>query len=474
MSLKSYEQRLSGLKPKAISQNDRTWFPKWLKRYQSFLNSPPDSDFNVDLETVKAFSRTLMNSGTPAWQRLQGVRAIEHYRNLVLELSEPDLAQIKIALQRASATGEPESVSGIQPDTTSQTVPSAAVPTGSEPANVSGDIVPGIDPHEPIELQKTRRELRLQRYAYATEQAYVNWLVRFSKFADQDLSTASEPEIKEFLTELAVEGNVAISTQRQAMSALLFYYQKVLGRELEFLDVRLADKNRRLPVVLSQLEIGRLAECFSGRDQLLFGLMYGAGLRHKEARRMRVKDFCFDQQVIVLRDGKGEKDRVTMLPDSIAAEVKQQIERVRKLHAQDLEEGFGEVHLPYALARKYPNANREFCWQYVFPSRQRSRDPRSGKFYRHYVSDSVFCDTFKAALRRVGIEKSATPHSLRHSFATHMLEEGADIRTVQELLGHADVATTMIYTHVMNRPGVVAKSPLDRLGRGNGSPNSGS
>ncbi len=252
--------------------------------------------------------------------------------------------------------------------------------------------------------------------------------------------------------------------QNQALSALLFVYEKVLGRELEFLDVTKANKPEHLPVVLSRQEIARLLPEFQGRKRLMFLVMYGAGLRHKECRRLRVKDVCFDQNHIVVRDGKGEKDRITVLPTRSIDGLRAQISAIRRLHDQDLDEGFGRVSLPYALERKYPNANREFGWQWVLPSRQLSRDPVSGSIRRHHIGDSAFGDFFKKAVRRVGIEKLAVLHSLRHSFATHLLEDGADIRTVQELLGHKDVSTTMIYTHVMNRPGIAVRSPVDSVG----------
>ncbi len=219
-----------------------------------------------------------------------------------------------------------------------------------------------------------------------------------------------------------------------------------------------------LPVVLTKSETTELLGKFPWNfKRTMFLLMYGSGLRHRECRTLRIKDVCFERHEILVRNGKGEKDRVTVLPELVVEELKRQIDSARLLHEQDLADGFGKVHLPYALARKYPNASRDFRWQYIFPSRQRSRDPRSGNIRRHHVYESTFREAFKKALQSTDITKLAVPHTLRHSFATHSLEDGADIRTVQELLGHKDVKTTEIYTHVMNRPGLAVRSPADRL-----------
>jgi len=310
-----------------------------------------------------------------------------------------------------------------------------------------------------------RKELRVRHKALETERAYVSWVQRFIRCCgSQELQQFGEPEIKAFLTDLAVQRNVTPGTQNQAKSALLFLFQVVMGRELEFLDVTRATKSERLPVVLSRQEIAKLLPDFDGLKQLMFLIMYGAGLRHRECRRLRVKDACFDEGHIIVRNGKGDQDRITVLPDRCREALVEQIERVRRLHRSDLDAGFGAVYLPYALERKYPNENREFGWQWVFPSRQMSKDPRTGERRRHHVSEEFFGDFFKRAVDRVGIVKNAVPHSLRHSFATHLLEDGADIRTVQELLGHKDVRTTMIYLHVMNKPGLAVKSPVDVLG----------
>ncbi|MEQ9406873.1 MAG: integron integrase, partial [Fuerstiella sp.] len=378
----------------------------------------------------------------------QAVRAIEAYRDLIWMDSEPSLSRLRIGLSRLSAQEKAGNL----------------VHTGAPGIDDERKLVGHIDPHEPPLIQALRRELRLQRKALETERSYVSWVERFMTFCQSsDLESLGENEIKAFLTSLAVEGDVAASTQNQAKSGLLFLYQKVLGRELGFLDVVSASKPARLPVVLSRAEIGKLVPEFSGLKRLMFLVMYGAGLRHKECRRLRVKDVCFDEGHLVVRTGKGEKDRITVLPDRCRQDLLEQVERVRRQHRLDLENGFGKVYLPYALEQKYPNENREFGWQWLLPATQLSVDPRSRKLRRHHVSEDFFGKFFKTAMDRVGITKNAVPHSLRHSFATHLLEDGADIRTVQELLGHKDVRTTMIYLHVMNKPGLAVKSPADLM-----------
>lgn len=314
-------------------------------------------------------------------------------------------------------------------------------------------------------MQLYRRELRLRHKALRTEQAYVGWIVRFIRHCGSDeLQKLGEPQIKSFLTELAVEGRVAVSTLDQAKSALLFLYQQVFGRELGFLDVTKANKPVRLPVVLSREEVSHLLPEFTGLRRIMFMLMYGAGLRHLECRRVRIKDLCFDEGHIVVRNGKGDKDRITVLPATHGQDLREQVERVRRLHRSDLDEGLGRVYLPYALERKYTNESSEFGWQWLFPARRLSKDPRSGEHRRHHVGEDYFADFFKKAIDRSNIAKNAVPHSLRHSFATHLLEDGADIRTVQDLLGHKDVQTTMVYLHVMNKPGIAVKSPVDAMG----------
>jgi len=314
-------------------------------------------------------------------------------------------------------------------------------------------------------LDSVRNKIRLKHYSIRTEEAYVQWVKRYILFHNKrHPNELGAPEVEAFLTYLAVDGNVAASTQNQARSALLFLYKEVLGQQLPWLDnVEQAQKPRRLPTVLDNDEVRALLGQLQGVHWLAASLLYGSGLRLMECLRMRVKDVDLKRGEILVREGKGFKDRVTMLPKISIEPLRAHLLQVKHLHDQDLVNGFGEVFLPYALERKYPNAGKEWGWQYVFPSTTLSTDPRSGKVRRHHLADETIQRAIKAACRRAGISKPATPHTLRHSFATHLLQGGYDIRTVQELLGHADVSTTMIYTHVLNKGGRGVGSPLDNL-----------
>lgn len=314
-------------------------------------------------------------------------------------------------------------------------------------------------------LDQVRARIRFKHYSIRTEQAYVDWIKRFIRhFGKRHPKDMGAEEISAFLSHLAVAGQVSASTQNQAKSALLFLYREVLALELPWLDkVESAKTPKRLPVVLTRDEVMAVLSRLEGGHNLIAKLLYGAGLRIMECLRLRVKDIDFARGEILVRDGKGAKDRVTMLPGSLVSALREHLVRVRELHRQDVEAGHGEVHLPFALDRKYPSAGREWMWQYVFPSASLSVDPRTGVVRRHHVQDQAVQRAIRQAVRNTGINKPATPHTLRHSFATHLLESGYDIRTIQELLGHSDVATTMIYTHVLNRGGRGVASPLDRL-----------
>jgi len=312
-------------------------------------------------------------------------------------------------------------------------------------------------------LDRMRAAIRARHYSLRTEEAYVGWVRRFILFHHKrHPAEMAEPEVNQFLSHLAVTGNVAASTQNQALSAVLFLYQEVLGRDLDRIEgVVRAKKPVRLPVVLTRDEVRDLLGVLTGTPKLVGLLLYGAGLRLLEALRLRVQDLDCATNQITLRDGKGQKDRVTMLPAIAKPLLLEHLERVRQTHRQDLSQGFGSVYLPNALARKYPGADRQWGWQYLFPAVAVSVDPRSGIRRRHHLDESVIQRCIKAAVSKTGLNKPATPHTLRHSFATHLLEDGYDIRTVQELLGHSDVRTTMIYTHVLNRGGRGVRSPAD-------------
>jgi integron integrase len=443
MSVANFCAILPGTK---LPVTDKEWFPRWIRRYASSCGDPAGK-LPVSENRVVPFLQALRDHGTPAWQRLQAVKAIDAYRALILNAEAPHLQHIRITLSRLA---EQEKVAGATP--------------GSPGTRDERHLVGHIDPSEPAVIKQVRRELRLRHKALPTERAYVGWLIRFIQHCGSpDLERLGEPEIKDFLTTLAVRGHVTAGTQNQAKCALLFLYSTVLGRELEFLDVARATKSPRLPVVLSRREIDGLLPHFQGPRALMFTFMYGSGLRHQECRRLRVKDVCIDEGHVVVRSGKGDKDRITVLPGRARGMLASHVETVRRLHEHDLESGIGGVFLPHALERKYPNACREFGWQWLFPSLQLARDPRSGHVRRHHVSERFFGDAFKRAVRLAGLTKHAVPQSLRHSFATHLLEGGADIRTVQDLLGHKDVSTTMIYLHVMNKPGLAVRSPIDSL-----------
>ncbi len=312
-------------------------------------------------------------------------------------------------------------------------------------------------------LDRVRDVLRRKHYSFRTEQTYTDWIRRYILFHNKrHPAEMGEAEVTQFLTSLARDGKVAASTQNQALSALLFLYQQVLKQEIGWLEaVERASQPKRVPVVLTRDEVQTILGHLHGTHRLMAELLYGSGLRLMECVRLRVKDVDFAYAHIVVRDGKGAKDRITMLPVALTHRLERHLQKVKAHHEEDLEAGFGSVYLPNALERKYPSAQREWAWQYVFPSARISTDPRSGQKRRHHMEESSLQLAMKGAVRASGIAKAATCHTLRHSFATHLLENGYDIRTVQELLGHKDVSTTMIYTHVLNKPGIGVKSPLD-------------
>lgn len=309
-----------------------------------------------------------------------------------------------------------------------------------------------------------RARMRRLGLSIRTEEAYVGWVRRFILANDKrHPRELGAREVEAFLTRLATHANVSASTQNQALSALLFLYREVLMQDLPWMEnIRRAKRPERLPVVLGREEVAALLAEMGGVTWLMAALLYGAGLRLMECLRLRVQDVDFVRREITVRQGKGGKDRRTMLPTMAVEALQGQLAETRRLHERDLAAGYGEVWLPDALARKYPHATREWIWQYVFPASMRSVDPRSGATRRHHLDETVLQRAVKNAVRRARLDKPATCHTLRHSFATHLIEDGYDIRTVQELLGHKDVSTTQIYTHVLNRGGRGVRSPLDR------------
>lgn len=314
-------------------------------------------------------------------------------------------------------------------------------------------------------LDEVRNVMRVRHYSYETEKIYIYWIRQYIYFHNiKHPAEMGAIEIEAFLTHLAVGKNVTASTQNQALFALLFLYREVLKINLPWLeDFTPAKKSERVPVVLTKDEVKIILDQLKDVNWLIANLLYGSGLRLIEALRLRVKDLDFGFRQIVVRDGKGGNDRFTIMPTKLIEPLQNQIEKVKKLHDKDLRSGLGRVEMPFALAKKYPNAESEFCWQYVFPSKSLSKNPRTGKNGRHHISPASLQKPFKEILRKSRINKPASPHTLSHSFATHLLQDGYDIRTIQELLGHKELTTTMIYTHVLNQHRLGVRSPVDGI-----------
>ena len=343
--------------------------------------------------------------------------------------------------------------------------PSLALSTASRPPGSSLHPAPHETPPARL-LDRVRWHLRVKRYSIRTEKAYLDWIKRFILFHQKrHPAEMGENEIAAFLSHLAINRNVAAATQNQALSALLFLYRQVLERKLEYIaGVERVRRPPKLPVVFTRAEARAVLAHLHGDYRLMVHLLYGSGLRLLEVLRLRVKDIDFGYNRISVREGKGMRERVTILPARLKQPLQAHLARIQELHQQDLARGHGAVYLPTALGRKYPGAARSWPWQYVFPAAKPSFDPRSGEIRRHHVAEKNLQNAVKLAIRAAGLAKAASCHTFRHSFATHLLESGYDIRTVQELLGHKDVSTTMIYTHVLNKPGLGIRSPLDEAG----------
>lgn len=311
-------------------------------------------------------------------------------------------------------------------------------------------------------VNETRNTLRFMQRSYRTEQSYLGWLKRYAKWCEQHPDGDHRLKIESFLTHLACDRGVSASTQNQALNAIVFVYEQVL--KIEVGDVSAfarAKKPRRLPVVLSRAEVDKLLPCITGQNYLIVSLLYGAGLRLNEALSLRIKDIDFDRKTIFVHAGKGNKDRNVMLPETVASQLQHHIEDVRRIHNRDLGNGFGDAYMPNGLARKYPNYVKQFGWQFLFPATRIGPCPRTGTLRRHHVHDSAVSKAIRSAVRASNIDKKVGAHVFRHSFATHLLESGSDLRTIQKLLGHKDISTTMIYTHVSTAGAVGTTSPLD-------------
>lgn len=324
------------------------------------------------------------------------------------------------------------------------------------------DVPPPVSPHSTRLLDQLRLLIRSQNKAWATERTYIHWIKRYIVFhKKKHPSELSEIHIDAFLNHLATQQHVASGTQATALNAIVFLYKHFLKVEIADLNFRYSKKQRRIPVVFTPKEAKAVIENLRGDKKIMANLMYGTGLRVSECLRLRVKDIDFGRNEITIRSGKGNKDRLTMLPDSVSEALHEQICFVASIHERDSMEGYGEVYMPYALARKYPSNARSLAWQFLFPSSRRATDPRDGKTKRHHRHQRYIQKAVKQAIQQAKIHKHANCHTFRHSFATHLLERGYDIRTIQELMGHADVSTTEIYTHVLNKGGMGVKSPID-------------
>ena len=313
-------------------------------------------------------------------------------------------------------------------------------------------------------IEQVRTMMRILHYSKRTEEAYINWIKNFISFhKGKEISGFNEDDLSKYISYLAVERNVSGSTQNQALCAVIFLYKHILKKDTNKIDLIWSKKPKRLPVVFTKEEIKKVLNNLNGTPWLVGNILYGAGLRLLECLRIRVQDIDFISNQIIIRNGKGGKDRISILPTSIKEILKAKLEDVKKLHSQDIKKGLGDVYLPYALGNKYPNASKEFKWQYIFPSDTLSIDPMSGKLRRHHLDESIIQKSVRAAIKKAGINKTAGCQTFRHSFAIHLLESGADIRTIQELLGHRSLETTMIYTHVINKGPFGVKSPVDTL-----------
>lgn len=435
-----------------VKPNSLRYYALWVER---FLKSPAGGLNVSDADRMLSFADLLArDQHLEPWQREQAGYAVKLYLDGFCK--EQGRGRGEEGPQTADY--RPQTVEDLDFDPEARGDGDAAGrEAGAEP---EADVASPEGFREAYE--KARELIRLRHYSYRTETSYLDWLRRYGAYASEhQLDWRQESTLRTFLSFLATVRNVAASTQNQAFCAVLFLFREVLKIEIKAMQAVRAKRGPKLPVVLSVEETKRVLNAVTGTKHLLLAVTYGAGLRVSETVRLRVKDLDFDNLLVFVRDGKGNKDRSTLLSGKIVEPLKTHLEKVKKLHEEDLAKGHGEVYLPHALDVKYPNAAREWAWQYVFPAKNLAVDPRSGKVRRHHIGDVVLQRVMKEAMHRTGIAKHASVHTLRHSFATHLLMKGVNIREVQEYLGHANVETTQIYTHVIRTLSNVAQSPLD-------------
>ena len=431
------------------------WAQIWFRQLCRFHRLSKNSKWQFSLDQVIAFLRSRVEKNDPAWKRLKIVEALVRFQRDLPEDEQTDLSFVRRKLiERAAQERAQENSS----------------PGGDEPPEVSRspeEIVGEISPHEAPLIQDLRRKLRLAGRAPNTEAAYVKWATRFLKSRGvatrEQCLTVDRKDVEAFLTDLVVDGNVADSTQNQAFYGIQFFFQSVLDREIGDVDALKSNKPKLRPTVMSTNEVRRVLDQLSGRYAVIAGLLYGSGLRISEALRLRVKDFDFDQRLITVFCSKGKKSRLVPLPENLIPDLQALLVQRRELHEQDVLAGKASVWLPDALERKFPSASGEFRWQFLFASYRHSKNRRTGRRHRHHLHRDSFAAVLRKAANAADLMKYITSHTFRHSFATHLLQAGADIRTVQELLGHADLSTTMIYTHVLFDTDRPVKSPLDLL-----------
>ncbi|WP_203329169.1 integron integrase [Candidatus Laterigemmans baculatus] len=429
----------------ARSERELKWARIWFRDLARFHQRVPRGSWKFTADHVIAFLRSHLRKGTPAWKRLRIVQGLISYRWMVQEAAAGDLLPIRAKLREIAAK---EQLAGAGVDSIE-------------------DVVGRIDPQEPDILRDYRRTLRRLGKSHETERAYVRKLKAFMSALGlrcrNDFRKVGAADVEAHLTDLAVDGNVAPSTQNQAFYALLFLFENVLKRDMGRIQAIRASKGKQIPTVMSCNEVEQVFAQLKGVPLVIAKLLYGCGMRISEALRLRIKDIDFDNQLIEIHQAKGGKSRLVPLPLELIEPLRRLAKSRRVLHEQDLADGVASVWLPYSLAKKYPSAAREFRWQFLFASDRLSKDPRTHALHRHHLHRDTFPSHLRRAVEAAGITKHVSAHTFRHSFATHLLQQGANIRTIQELLGHSDVTTTMIYTHVVYREDVRVVSPLDRL-----------